>query len=530
MLLNLLWFVVSVGSSAGLLMTSQTSIDETLFGEFGLSHSLNFRTAHKELKRKRHKSAGDHVRRRRALSFHDEVPEGVKQRNQSHDGIVETSACGDVKVAPQGHVTGTLPQLDGRQGEVLGVIESDGSGERVNKVEHTVVEENHQSSPCSSDSSIINTQPICTRTTDTGDTVPPDIVQDGTQTSGEMNESGNISSDTLESEQLLDLDSSKSDSHMVVSTDLPNVFSECDEQQTPTSSKTSSPSHSARTPVTENDPLGLFNEQKQLESTPCDPTTVTTAGRIALGSFGSDANDSGVSSTMTQTSGNRSNLLIDLEPFSSPKKTPAPTFLVGSSPTKARLVKSESMTSSDASSPGSPAEAWAPLSQSQSQNQVGPSTSSPSTPTSDHIKKVRTLPANLDHQTEHSASVDTPPSASKRGKPVGRSDSFGFSNALRSAASLFSTKFNEIKQSMTPVKGEQMGSQTSLPKPHEMEKLLYEAEEDMLLRKAGSLDQLGRNVTAPTTGDDHADGASLDGHLDGTPRMRQQNRYTPFGQ
>ena len=525
---------LTVGSSAGLLMTSQMSVDEAVFGDIGLSHSLNVKAsqqANADLKRKRHKSYGDHIRRRRALSLQDAPGSVGKQRHQSHDGCVDVDGQGDC-ATPRADVCTNLPDLI--QGQVLGNLPN-GTGDKDNQIITNGLNMANGlpagQLPANGEGERVSNG----RTFGLEDTVPPDICP---VEAGLGKGKGDVSTDTLKSEQLVDLDSSsktlKDGSLTDESSSVFNDTSNTDSQQdTPTESNTSTPTHGVRTPVTENDPLGFFNQPTQ--STPADDTVQTGSGisRNLLLSLGSEGNDSGISST---ASGNRSNLLIDIEPFGgSPKKSPAALFSIGSSPERtaqsSKLTMSASVTSSDASSPGSP-EPWAPLPQSHSQSQFQ---TPPSTPTSD-IKKASTLPSNLAKlERTQSADIPTSMSASKRGKLVGRSDSFGFGSALRSAASMFSSKFNELKQTMvTPTKGEgpagaTTGSQTSLPKPHEMEKLLYEEEEDMMLRKAGSLDHLGR-PTGLSGADDRADGASLDGHLDAVPKIRQQKGYTPFGE
>lgn len=523
-----------VGSSAGLLMTSQTSINESVFGEFGLSHSLNKSSAASNvLYRKRHKSFGDHAKRRRAFSLQEDSLNGEeKQRHQSHDGTYEEES-GDSQLTPRVDISGKIPSLSEKTCNGAGDNESgDATSQPVNGVNtlNGPLINGDMNGDCEG------------RTSGLHDAIPPDIdMSDGL---GMGN--GNLSSDTLKSEKLLDLDCSYrsiNDSDTTVFSDIQN---DGQPKTSRNSSKPNSPAHVVRTPVTENDPLGLFMSPALQQSTPATAadtiTTPSNGPRKMLFSVDSEANDSGVSSTIAQSFGNRSNLLIDLEPFSSPnKKSPAALFTIGNSPERdsekaggdASEKPAKSISSSDASSPGSP-EAWAPLSQSQSQSQLQNATpEAPDVISTEQLRKASTLPSNMDKKGElkHSVSVDkaTPPSG-KRGKPVSRAESFGFGSALKSAAHLFSTKFSELKQTMvTPTKGEGGGSQASLPKPHEMEKVLYEQEEDMFLRKAGSLDHLGRSGVL-TSGDDKADGASLDGHLDAAPKIRQQKGYTPFGE
>ena len=267
-----------------------------------------------------------------------------------------------------------------------------------------------------------------------------------------------------------------------------------------------SPVHSVRTPVTENDPLGLFN----LGIVPSDSQNSTNAESIANTSM--DANTSGYNADSTSRA-NRTNLLIDIEPFSGTStpicdRTRQNPF---DSPDKKRSPSDggRSFTSSDSSSPTSPVKPWSPLNKSLSETDTQSKVDESETKT-----KSATLPANVSRDA-----MVTPP---RRPQPVTRSSSFG--NALRSAASRFATKFTELKQNMgTPQKGE-MGSNTSLPRAAESQtqKLLSEEEENMFLKKAGSADELG-------TGDE-VDSAALEEAMGMKSRQRQMSRYTPFGE
>ena len=264
---------------------------------------------------------------------------------------------------------------------------------------------------------------------------------------------------------------------------------------TPTKQLLSSPGHIMRTPVTENDPLGLFNTPVDIlsSSTPTESNT----GLDLLN--GTDTNNK--INTESEKRSSRRNLQIELgKPFGG-SSTPLKTDNTNES-LECIHSPTNSFGSSNTSSPGSPPEPWSPLSQSQS--------IPPQLPLSTETKqRAATLP-----QVERTKSVD-----SSR-KPVSRSESFG--SALRTAASMFSTKFTELKQSMgTPSKSDS-GSTSSLtitkPEVAEEEKLI-ETDEDVLLRKAGSLDQIPRPGRGEVTSSSKA---PYRGHM-------AMGRYSPFG-
>jgi len=119
-------------------------------------------------------------------------------------------------------------------------------------------------------------------------------------------------------------------------------------------------------------------------------------------------------------------------------------------------------------------------------------------------------------------------------KSVGRSESF--SSALKSAASVFASKFTELKQSMSTPTSATRGSSQSLSgrpaKLHETEKLLSESDEDRLLARASSNDCLSSGTlrTSVSSSSSSVKGASCE---DLTPPVRgavtSQYGHKPFG-
>ena len=237
---------------------------------------------------------------------------------------------------------------------------------------------------------------------------------------------------------------------------------------TPSSNPTS-PVHSIRVPVTDSEPLGVFSDPLLASS-----TVATDSSHQGDASTSVDSDRSNASSTA------RRNLLIDLEPFGSTVRTRSGAGCVGVEGRELRKSNStgrlqmESFSSSDTSSPGSPLEAWSPMSSGP------PPDSSVSLPPT---TRASTLP-----EKGRIGLIAMPP----EDKAVGRSESF--SSALKSAASLFSSKFTELKQSMSTSTSATRGSSQSLSgrsaKLHETEKLLSESDEDRLLARASSNDCL----------------------------------------
>ena len=241
-----------------------------------------------------------------------------------------------------------------------------------------------------------------------------------------------------------------------------------------------SPVHSIRTPVTENDPLGLF----------VPPTLSTVASAPVLAGKLHEHLNHGVSNgslDSPQTKVSSRDMLIDLQPFSN---TSTPVRRLWADQDRAK----SGLSSSGASSPGSPLESWSPLS-SQTHGQpslagVGEIGQANHTPTSAR-KKASTLPVMgaapaLNLYGSQDAEHGTP---RRTGKTPSRSESFG--TAFRSVTSRMATKFTELKQTMgTPSKG-QLGSSGSLHRS-DRDRMITEEDEESHMRKAGSLDFLGQ--------------------------------------
>ncbi len=532
-------------------MTSQTSLDESLFGEFGLSHSLNFtgvKTSQGNdiIRKKRHKSAGDPMRRR-ALSLQEEL----KMRHISGEAGI---AVVDMR----------RPKSDSEPVAPISVKEIVVNGE-VNSKECDDTSQPLVNGEQSGEQSLLNESLDADRTADgeadiSGIEPLPssselDLDQLESQTFSGQSSEVKDKEDVVLSQDLLSLKAALSPLDISTSTDTFDLKTDSSEMTKESSESTSgtpkllSPTHSIRTPVTENDPLGLFYTPTHTASI-SDTTASSGVDLLCMTPekklVGKDSlldmsEDSGVSGTTTR-SANRTNLLIDIEPFSN-TSTPvkqksssssivdgdsshtSPVILAGTDGggdgpsvkpqnTKVNGNKGvDSFSSSEASSPGSPAEAWAPISQSQVQSPV-------STP----AQKPAIQPAKTDPSGTRMAA--------KRGKPVTRGESFR--SALTSmagfASKAFSSKMNDFKQSMTaPLppgstmeKTSQHGSTTSLPKAHEMEKLLYEEEEDAL-RKAGNTETSVRSDK-----ENLSRGSSVENFAEPDGKTRPASRYAPF--
>ncbi len=301
------------------------------------------------------------------------------------------------------------------------------------------------------------------------------------------------------SDSLTDHQSSESKSHSLLSEADP------DESQADCSKASlTSPVHSIRTPVTENDPLGLFTEALTAMT---NTTNNVTVSPDKSGSFLAGHQDSGStagsSATLMSASGStlgtpRGNLLIDVEPFGgSPRRSQNSSDRLGTSLTpKAK----QSFSSSEASSPGSPGEAWAPLSQSLS---VGNPPGSPA-----------------HYQGDGGHLATSTPTHSNR--TVARSESFHATvRGIRGVASRFATRFTEFKQSMSTPPQQNSGSSGSLNRSiGDMERLsLSDDSRDHGLRKAGSADML----------DGHSMGSGEDLANTSRGKLRLPSKYTPFG-
>ena len=507
-------------------MTSQTTIDESVFGDLGLSRSLKAAETDSEKLRRRHKSTSDiGLKRAATLQEYD-----TKWRHQSSDvDHLQLSNALSAKVSME-------MEQEKSGGESSDKTSSRLSGPSVKPGHSTIMESGQEAA---STNKVFGTQ----RTSDKGDDgslVRPlmglDLKDKSHPSSG-----SNCSAST----HLLDMSSKKIEPVIALAKRPEDIFSDIEDLKTPVArtssvgSNTSSPAHSVRTPVTENDQLGLFSPptsnaiiQSNLSGTP---------DLLGL----NDSKDSGIS-TATSRSANRSNLLIDIEPFRSPSKdrlsstdsalsTPK-NICAGDGDTRTYtlLKTSSSMSSNDMSSPGSPAGAWAPLSQSKSTpSERGDGLSQEE----ETFHRSSTSPAaleDLDKTPDNKPHSGTP--SSKRGKMLARGESFrnALSSTAKSTASFlssrFSSKFAEIKLSMSPASNNSLDkidvdSSTHLPKAHEMDKNLDEEDtkEEKGLKKAGSEELLdSKREDLRNQGDTR----SLDDTLDGTSSKSRQTAAT----
>ena len=451
-------------------MTTDASMDESVFGEMGVSPSLRSSAHDDKDQRKRHRSA-------------DENNLAVKGIFKSHK--LDTSDNGDLK--PTGETEEESPAesgpSEGRDGQLL-----------QQEVERTSSDLDKAESDSSKNATVKDAKD--TESDISSQSLVPNI-EDGDKCIEKDNEADacQAEADTSTGMELKISSESKSSLH----------------SQT-------SPAHSIRTPVTEDDPLGALVAELERGSTPADTsklTTSTDSNVELLGSTSSEQNSEGSPKAVA----NRSNLLIELDaPFggsSTPVKQSDDTHTndsgigdVKSSDSGGRL-KIDSLTSSEASSPGSPIPEWKPVHQSQSDSQMD--TGLPVTPSKG---KSATLPAGMPAST-----YETPKrSPAKSGKPVSRNESF--TGALQTAASGFFSKFRQLKDSMsTPSKGSM--SSSPLPKPYEMEKHLYEEEEE---KRSSSLDLISREG-----GHGHGDAPSQEETPPGVKNRVRMKAYSPFG-
>ena len=514
-----------VGSSAGLLMTSQTTIDENVFGDLGLSRSLKSSEIDREKLRRRHKSASDiGLQRAATLQRYD-----TKLRHQSSDlDHLQLSNALSAKISQE------MEQGKAREGSEKGNSRS--SGPSIKPGHSTILESRQETSDCASK---IGESKDVIRTTENGDVgclIRPLLGLDLKDKSPKSSGVNNINA------QILDTIPNRVEPVRALGKKPDDIFSDLEDLKTPIArtnsvgSSTSSPSHSVRTPVTENDPLGLF-------SSPMSSTTIQTSLSGTPDLLGlNDSKDSGIS-TATSKSANRSNMLIDIEPSRSPSKDRLSSTDSALSTPKNHgagdvdtrmytLLKTSSSTSSnETSSPGSLVGTWAPLSQSMST----PGDRGDGQPREeDTCHKACTLPANLENLEN---TPDNKPhggiQSSKRGKILARGESFRsvLSSTAKSTASFFSSRFSskfaEIKQSMAPASNAKIesGGTTKLPKAHEMDNNLVEDEArvEKVLKKAGSEELLD---TSRENYRNQSDSRSLDDNLDGTPRKSRQTVVT----
>ena len=510
-------------------MTSQTTIDESVFGNLGLSRSLKTSESDSEKLRRRHKSTSDiGLRRAATLQEYD-----AKLRHQSSDmDNLHLSNALSAKVSKE-------MEQEKSGGESSEKTNSRLSGASV-KPGHSTIPESGQEA--GSVRKVIEGVP---RTSGKGD--GDSLTRRSMGLDLKDKSEPNFESSVSVSKHLLDMSPTRMEPVRALAKKPVDIFSDLENLKTPVTrtsslgSNTSSPSHSVRTPVTENDPLGLF-------SPPSNATIQTSLSGMPDLLGLNDSKDSGIS-TATSRSANRSNLLIDIEPFRSPSKdrlsstdsalsTPKNIGAGdGDTRTYTLLKTSSSMSSNDTSSPGSPAGAWAPLSQSQS---------TPSERGDGQSREEETVQKSslesLDKTPDNKPHSGTP--SSKRGKMLARGESFrhALSSTAKTTASFlssrFSSKFAEIKQSMSPASNNSLDkidsdNSTDLPKAHEMDKNLEEddTKEEKGMKKAGSEELLDKRENFRNQGDTR----SLDDTLDGTPNKSRptvatKGTYAGYGE
>ncbi len=513
-------------------MTSQTTIDESVFGDLGISRSLKAgEVRDSEKLRRRHKSASDSgLRRAATLQEYD-----VKLRHHSSDlDHLQMSNALSAKVA-QSIEQGKEGAAGDRPGSRL-------SGPSVKPV-HSTILEGGEAGDSVAKSDCTDSRKETDRTSEERDSGSGKRPVGGLDLKNKAEPSSeSSSSDTT---HILDLSPKKMEPVRALAKKPDDIFSELEDLKSPvartssTGSNTSSPSHSVRTPVTENDPLGLFHS-------PVKTNTIQSSLSGTPDLLGmNDSKDSGIA-TATSKSANRNNLLIDIEPFRSPSKerpssrtdsalsTPKNQG-AGDGDTRAyTLLKTSSSTSSaGSSSAGSPAAAWAPLSQSEGTTPSGRGDSAVqhdlAPPREETFHKSSTSPANLEtlNKTPDHKPYQPGTPSSRRGKMLARGESFrnALSSTAKSTASFFSSKFSsklaEFKQTMSPASTSSLdrlssdGDGSGLPKAHEMDKNLVEDEtrEDGKLKKAGSEELLEEKMSFRN----QSDTRSLDDTLDGTP-------------
>ena len=335
-------------------MTSQTSIDEGMFGDLGLSRSLKSTENETEKMHRRHKSASDiGLKRAATLQEYD-----IKLRHHSSDiDHLQLSEALSAKISKE------IEQNN---------KDSEGA-DKNNRLSGSLMKPGH--------STILEASETVNKTESQRSANKEDIDSLARPLMGlDLKDKSSPSSDPSSSQttHLLDLSPKRMEPVRALAKKPEDIFSDIEDLKTPVArtsslgSNSSSPAHSVRTPVTENDPLGLFNPPISSGTT---QQTILSGVPDLLGL--NDSKDSGIS-TATSRSANRSNLLIDIEPFRSPSKdrlgstdsalsTPK-NLGAGDADTRTyTLIKtSSSMSSNDTSSPGSPVKAWAPLSQSHS--------------------------------------------------------------------------------------------------------------------------------------------------------------------
>ena len=445
-----------VGSAAGLLMTSN---DEIVFDDRAnpsISHSLHANTS-ADSPRKRHKSAGNEQAKSQQAEtinvWNSCQQDSGSLSNQTTKSVPKTLFLKETDNNRNCVVDSVSVGAGGKPCETFSdpiVCNSETEGER-NVNNHTWMDP--LSSVSETDTSTASTSAVVVNSV------------------GETNNKGDLSAVSAAT-STSSLSSTSSANHAKTSP--------------------ASPSHSLRTPVTENDPLGLFTIYN---STPAPTDSASTTLTFSQNHSNTDlllnltspvasnlnshiADSRGSSQTTTPTptsaasSSSRRNLFIDMEPFSglltrtrdSPARRKAATLPAklsnGSDPREPRVSADSSP--SDCSSP----EAWSPLSESASAQKLSG--------------------AALDKSQEDiadSGSLSGSTGNMKTSTPVRRlvARSESFHNVLKSAATVFATKFSEIKQQVSTISTpSKTGSNQSLQKSIESERLLSEEDEDLL--------------------------------------------------
>ena len=490
-------------------MTSQSTIDEGLFGNLDVSLSLKAEDTEREKLRRRHKSSSDvGLRRAATLQEYD-----TKLRHQSSDmdhlqlaNALSAQVSEEMEKTKGGSEKGSrLSGASMKPGHST-IIESGQEGDKP--------EENNGDADAF-------VKPLMNL----------DLVDNGGSSSEQS---------AAPSSHLLDM-SPRRLSSQGVAKEAEDIFSDINDLKAPlartnsSGSNTSSPSRSVRTPVTENDPLGLFHSPAKSAAAPSSVSGVPDL----LG-----LNDTKAS---LSPGTKRNNLLIDVEPFrspsnGSPSKDASGAGDANSTRTYTLLNTSPGASShTTTSSPGSPPAAWAPLSQSQTLPAAaagGRGDGPPAPGPGDELHKSSTSPASLDHLEKGVATPGTP--SSKRGRMIARGESFrnALSSTAKSTASFFSSKFTsklvEFKQTMSTTSDgsiERLDSEGGdLPKAHEMDKNLMD-EDGKALKKAGSEEILD----AKENFRNQSDSRSLDDTLDGTPSKSRppapaSTKYAGYGE
>ena len=441
-------------------MTSRTSLDEELFGNVGLSHSLQSRDEAAKEGIVRKKSSGEAPPRRNSLQLEE------RQGNEGNETPVVADGAMDAALAQR-----LAAGEEGDKGESE-APSSTPQGHRTSELAHpidTVLESDMESWPPDPTQNGLLIDPVSS--TPAASQGAGDGASDG------------VTPQVVPGVELLQDMLSPLDG----STDTDAMLDTPEKSSLSASNPPLSPSHSVRTPVTENDPLGLFVSPQPI-------TGQGDSGPNLESLLGSSHESSG--GDAPSGSSDRANLLLDL-PFSNTstpvkmRRSVSDTTGASSDPTlspdhppSSPMGRAASLDTSESESPGSP-EAWQPL----SNTQPGPTTDDPD-------------------DTADSKRLDTP----SRRKLAGRSESF--SRAYKSAASLASKAFtasralgSKLSNTMTP--GKPSGGTASTVGRHTISpdsgKPLLEQDEDALSENSSSPEKAPQGGTDTPRGDDDTD-------------------------